>query len=200
MKNGDAQIACLRHRVSHYKVIEDMRPGTSPISIHWRHANSERVSDLIPDWGPYGTNTRRAQGHASPVTKKSETHFILVCHPFNCGWGHCGTNRKHTLLHVSLLFHAPYGHPSCWLHHGARQDLAATLLGWRSHIHQHTHIETYIEPNGDHTVIIFTNQLLNKVYVSSNYYTKNNCQLTQSLYTEMKFSLWTNDLRHDERR
>jgi hypothetical protein len=47
--------------------------------------------------------------------------------------------------------------------------------------------------------IIFTNQILHKVYVLSNNYTKNNCHLTQSLYTEMKFSLWTNDLRHDER-
>jgi hypothetical protein len=46
--------------------------------------------------------------------------------------------------------------------------------------------------------IIFTNQKIQKVFVSSNYYTKNNCHLTQSLYTAMKFSIWTNDLRHDE--
>jgi hypothetical protein len=46
--------------------------------------------------------------------------------------------------------------------------------------------------------IIFTDQILHKVYVLSNYYTKNNYHLTQILYTEMKFFLWTNDLRYDE--
>jgi hypothetical protein len=48
--------------------------------------------------------------------------------------------------------------------------------------------------------ILFTNQILLKVYVLSNYYRKNNCHLTQSLYTEMKFSLWINDLQYDEHR
>jgi hypothetical protein len=28
-----------------------------------------RVSDLVPSWGPYGTNTRRAQVRMSPITK-----------------------------------------------------------------------------------------------------------------------------------
>jgi hypothetical protein len=48
-------------------------------------------------------------------------------------------------------FMPPHGHPACQLHPGASQDLAVTLPGWRAHIQQHTHTETYIEPNGDHT-------------------------------------------------
>jgi hypothetical protein len=54
--------------------------------------------------------------------------------------------------------------------------------------------------------IIFTNQIFHKVFIVSttktslsiNYYTKNNCHLTQSPWCEMKFSTWTNDLRYDE--
>jgi hypothetical protein len=44
-KNGDAQITHLRHHVSHYRIIGDARPDASLISIHWRCAKSERVSD-----------------------------------------------------------------------------------------------------------------------------------------------------------
>jgi hypothetical protein len=42
-----------------------------------------------PQPGPLvaGTNTRRARGHASPITKKSETHFILAHRRFNCWLG-----------------------------------------------------------------------------------------------------------------
>jgi hypothetical protein len=91
-KDGNAQISHLHHRVSHYRVVGDMRPDASSISIHWRHVKSERVvdykthprhalrvcvSDLIPGWGPYDTNTKCAQGHASLVTKKSETPIEL---------------------------------------------------------------------------------------------------------------------------
>jgi hypothetical protein len=83
MKNGDAQIPCLHRRISHYRVIGDARMGASPISIHWRRVNSERVSDLIPGWGLYGTNTR----HASPITKKSKTRIILSRRRFNCWLG-----------------------------------------------------------------------------------------------------------------
>jgi hypothetical protein len=76
-------------------VIRDARLGASPISIHWRRVKLERFSDykthlrralmvrvtnLIPDLSPYGTNTRHAQGRASPITQKSETCFILTCH------------------------------------------------------------------------------------------------------------------------
>jgi hypothetical protein len=92
-KDRDVQIAHLHHCVSHYRVIRDTRPSTS--LIHWRHVKSERfadykthprcalrvcVSDLIPGWAPYDTNTRRAQGHASPITKKYETRFLLERH------------------------------------------------------------------------------------------------------------------------
>jgi hypothetical protein len=52
MKNGDVQIACLRHRTLHYRVIRDMRPGASLISIHWRRAKLEHVSH-------YKTHLRR---------------------------------------------------------------------------------------------------------------------------------------------
>jgi hypothetical protein len=52
---------------------------------------------------------------------------------------------------------------------------------------QHTHIETYIKPNRDHTFnYIYQSNITQRVhhfnhkaYVSSNYYTKNKCYLTQ---------------------
>jgi hypothetical protein len=69
----------------------------------------------------------------------------------SAGWGHCDINKRRTLLDVRLLFNAPHGHPDCRMHLRASQDLAATLSGWRSHIHQHTHTETYTKSNGDHT-------------------------------------------------
>jgi hypothetical protein len=101
MKDGDAR-ARLRRRFSHYRLIGDMRPSASPISIHWRRAKSEQVSDykthprhelmvritdLITDWGPNDTNTRHAQSPVSPIMKKSETCFILAHHRFNCRLG-----------------------------------------------------------------------------------------------------------------
>jgi hypothetical protein len=67
MKNRDAQIVHLRRHVSRYIVLGDARPGTSPISIHWKRAKSEHISDykthlrhvlmvhvtdLIPGWAP----------------------------------------------------------------------------------------------------------------------------------------------------
>jgi hypothetical protein len=51
-KNGDTQIVCLRHRVSHYRVIEDARSGASRISTHGRRATLKRVTYLISSWGP----------------------------------------------------------------------------------------------------------------------------------------------------
>jgi hypothetical protein len=36
VKNGDAQIARLHHRVLYYRVIRNMRPGASLIRIHLR--------------------------------------------------------------------------------------------------------------------------------------------------------------------
>jgi hypothetical protein len=66
-KNRDAQTMLLYCCVSHYKVIGDACPGTSPISIHWgcaklecvshymthlRHALRVSVTDLIVGWGP----------------------------------------------------------------------------------------------------------------------------------------------------
>jgi hypothetical protein len=101
-KDGDAQIACLRHRVSHYRVVRDARLGTSLISIHWRHAKSEcvtdykthprwalrvHISDSILGWAPFGTNMRYSQGHLSPITKNSEMRFILARRRLNCRLG-----------------------------------------------------------------------------------------------------------------
>jgi hypothetical protein len=43
-KNGDAQVARLHHCISHYRVIGDVRSGTSSISIHERRTTSERVT------------------------------------------------------------------------------------------------------------------------------------------------------------
>jgi hypothetical protein len=57
-KNGDAQIARLRHRVSYYRVIGDAQLGASLTNIHGRCATSERVTYLISGWGPYATNPR----------------------------------------------------------------------------------------------------------------------------------------------
>jgi hypothetical protein len=51
-------------RVSYYKT-------------HLRCAVRVRVTDLVAGWGPYGTKTRHANGRASPITKKSESRFIL---------------------------------------------------------------------------------------------------------------------------
>jgi hypothetical protein len=59
-KNGDVQITCLCHHVSHYRVIRDVRPSVSLISIHGRCATSECVTYLISGWGPYATNLRHA--------------------------------------------------------------------------------------------------------------------------------------------
>jgi hypothetical protein len=61
------RIVRLHRRVSHYRVIRDVCPCASLISIHWRRAKLERVShymthlrralrvritDLIASWGP----------------------------------------------------------------------------------------------------------------------------------------------------
>jgi hypothetical protein len=92
MKDGDAQITHLRHRVLHYRVVRNAQLDESLISIHWRHVKSECVADykshlrralrvhisnLIPGWALYDTNTRHAQDCMSSITKKSETCFIL---------------------------------------------------------------------------------------------------------------------------
>jgi hypothetical protein len=55
MKNGDTQITLSLFccRVSHYRIIGDVRPDMSLISIHWRRVKLERVSD-------YKTYMRRA--------------------------------------------------------------------------------------------------------------------------------------------
>jgi hypothetical protein len=58
-KNRDVQIACLRHRVSHYRVIRDVRLSASPINIHGRCAMSEHATYDFR-LGPYATNLRCA--------------------------------------------------------------------------------------------------------------------------------------------
>jgi hypothetical protein len=52
MKNRDAQIIRLHRRVSHYRVIRDVRSVVSLISIHEKRATSERVTYLISGQGP----------------------------------------------------------------------------------------------------------------------------------------------------
>jgi hypothetical protein len=44
-KNGDLHIVRLHRHVSHYRVIRDARPDEFLISIYWRRANLEHVSD-----------------------------------------------------------------------------------------------------------------------------------------------------------
>jgi hypothetical protein len=50
------------------------------------------------------------------------------------GWGHCDINMRSTILEARLLCDAPLG------------ILIADYI-----LSQHTHIATYINPNGDHT-------------------------------------------------
>jgi hypothetical protein len=77
MKNGDDRASPL----SHYSVIRDACPGTSPIRIHLRHALvSTRLSLKI--------NPRRARVHVTDLI---------------AGWGHYDTNRRHTIGDVSLI-------------------------------------------------------------------------------------------------
>jgi hypothetical protein len=98
-KNEDVQIVRLHCHVSHYRAVRDARSYASPISIHWRCTKPDHISDykthprralrvcvtdLILGWGPYGTNMRHVQSLVSPITKKSETRFILARYRFNC--------------------------------------------------------------------------------------------------------------------
>jgi hypothetical protein len=139
-KNEDAQIACLRRHVSHYKVIGDARPGASPISIHWRRVKSECISDLIPDWAPMALIQDVPKVACLPLLKNPIHALSYYVADLIAGWSHCDTNRRCIILDARLLFDAPsHGHSGCRLHPGASQDLAAALLGWRSHIQQHTH-------------------------------------------------------------
>jgi hypothetical protein len=97
---------------------------------------------------------------------------------------HCGTNRRQTLLDARLQFDAPMG----ILVAGYILELARI---WQLHYQdkQHTHTETYMKSNRDHTfnyiyqsnITQRVHRLDHKAYVSSKYYTKNNCYLTQSL-------------------
>jgi hypothetical protein len=96
-KNGDVQIMCLHHRVSYYKVVQDVCLVMSLIRIYLGHTvvsprlpleinlrcSRVCVADLIAGWGHYGTTRRRAKGHASPITKKSGTRFNFVCRLFD---------------------------------------------------------------------------------------------------------------------
>jgi hypothetical protein len=117
-KDRDAENMRFCRRISHYRVVRDARPSTAPISIHWRRAKSERVanynthpihalrvraSNLIPGWAPYDTNMRHTQGRASPITKKSDTCFILERRRLNCWLVSLvsGTNRR--CIRVSYL-------------------------------------------------------------------------------------------------
>jgi hypothetical protein len=83
-----------------------------------------------------------------------------------------------------LLFDAPMG----ILVAGCIVELARI---WQPHCQdkQHTHTETYIKPNVDHTfnyiyqsnITQSVNCFDHKAYVSSNYYIKKNCHLTQNI-------------------
>jgi hypothetical protein len=49
------------------------------LEINLRYARVH-ITDLIADWGHYGTNRRCAKGgggRTSPISKKSEMHFNL---------------------------------------------------------------------------------------------------------------------------
>jgi hypothetical protein len=106
------------------------------------------------------------------------------------GWSHCSTNMSRSLLDVHLLFDVPHRNPGCWLHPEASQDLTVAL-----YLHkQHTQIEIYIYSQMEIThSIIFINQILHKsthrfehkAYVSINYYTKNICHVSLSLWFEI---------------
>jgi hypothetical protein len=52
--------------------------------MHSRCALKVYVTDLIVGSGQYGTNTRRAKGHASLITKKTEMHFNLARRLCDC--------------------------------------------------------------------------------------------------------------------
>jgi hypothetical protein len=68
-----------------------------PLQRNLRCVIRARVADLIVGWGHRGTNRRRANGRASPVTKESETRFNLARHRFDSRLDYCGINRRHTL-------------------------------------------------------------------------------------------------------
>jgi hypothetical protein len=135
-----------------------------------------------------------AQGHVSPITKKSETCFILERRRLNCRRVHCSTNRRRIILDVCLLFDAPP--PMGILVTGCTLKLARI---WQQHCQDgdHTYINIY-KAKWRSYIQLYLPIKIGKDLVSNNYYTKNNCHLTQSLYTAMKFSLWTNDLQHAE--
>jgi hypothetical protein len=91
---------------------------------------------------------------------------------------------------MCLLFDAPHGHPGCRLHPGASQDLAAALYRHT----QYTHTETYSQIEITHS-IIFTNQILHKVFIVSTIKPMYQLTITRSLWCKMKFAAWTNDLQ-----
>jgi hypothetical protein len=147
MKNGDAQITCLRHHVSHYRVIRDTCLGSSPISIHWRHAKLECVShytthlrralrvsvtDLIAGWGNMTLTRDTPEVMRLPLLKNSRRDLSYCVANLIASWGHCGTNRRHTLL-VSYLMP-----PMSILVTGCILELARI---WQLHCQdkQHTH-------------------------------------------------------------
>jgi hypothetical protein len=101
-KNGDTQITCIHHHVSHYRVIQDARLGESLISIHWRraklecvshskthlrHALSVSITDLIAGWGPVALIRDAPRVRVSLITNKSEMRFILGRRRFSCRLG-----------------------------------------------------------------------------------------------------------------
>jgi hypothetical protein len=163
-KNGDAQIVHLHRHVSHYQ------------------------SNLI--WLPTGT-TVALIGHTLGATRiplQSNPRHALWAHiaDLTAGWGHCDTNRRHTMFDACLLFDALYGHPGCWLHPEASQDLAVALYLHKQHTETQNvqkHIAklsifikpiNYIYQSNVTQIVSFRPQSL-----SINYYAKSHCHLTK---------------------
>jgi hypothetical protein len=114
---------------------------------------------------------RRVLGRAHLTLQSNLRRALRVCVTnWITGWGHCGTNRRHTLSDACLLFDAPHGHPGCQLYPRASQDLATVLYQHKKHT-KTQHTKTYDQTINLHTwwmeithSIIFINQILDKVY------------------------------------
>jgi hypothetical protein len=118
MKNGDAQITHLHHRVLHYRVIRDARPCASLISTQWRRAKLTcvshckthprcalrvRVTDLTADWGPMAL-VREAPGvFCLPLLRNLRHTLYYSVADLIASWGHCATNKRCIVLDARLF-------------------------------------------------------------------------------------------------
>jgi hypothetical protein len=103
------------------------------------------VNDLIAGWAPMAL-IQDTPGVTRLTLLRNLRHALsLSVADLIARWGHCGTNRRRTLLDACLLFDAPMGilAAGCILKLG---------MIWQPHCQdkQHTRTETYIKPNGAH--------------------------------------------------